>query len=300
MAVAHVSGRAGAAAASVGGNVATVGSRGAVAREKEPEQAAKTDDTGRALARRERGPRCRLARAAIEARLHLRPPAEGRENAPKVVDDERQVRRQTLAHGLAVVCSFDTGEPLQVLLDDVGDLEEDVGALGDRGLGPGLVEGRGGRVDRRANVAGVATRRLAEHRLSVDRRHVVKVFSARGLDELTANEVAIPSKRQRDAKRQSADRNRAGRAGGRRRVRSPPPRGAPHLCGSPRSAKPDVAAVDVERAADGAARRPRTPALGLRVALAAETPIRPRVFDAVLAAESIIVKIPRLPTTQRE
>ena len=55
MAVAHVSGRAGAAAASVGGNVATVGSRGAAAREKEPEQAAKTDDTGRALARRESG-----------------------------------------------------------------------------------------------------------------------------------------------------------------------------------------------------------------------------------------------------
>ena len=69
----------------------------------------------------------------------------------EVVDRVRDVDGARLADGLAVVERLDKGEMLGVLLDDVGDLVQDDGALGLVGLAPGL-ERLPCRVDRAIDV----------------------------------------------------------------------------------------------------------------------------------------------------
>ena len=51
----------------------------------------------------------------------------------EVVDRQRDVGGEGLAHGLAVLPRLGDGQHLQVLLHAVGDLEQDVGALGRAG-----------------------------------------------------------------------------------------------------------------------------------------------------------------------
>ena len=56
-----------------------------------------------------------------------------------MVDGERDVGEARLADRLAVVDGLDRGEHREVLLHAVGDLVEDLGALGGRGLAPGVL-----------------------------------------------------------------------------------------------------------------------------------------------------------------
>ena len=62
----------------------------------------------------------------------------------EVVHHQRHVGGQGLADRLAVVDGVAAGEKLEVLLGDVGDLVEDLGALGDGHRAPLVFGGMGG------------------------------------------------------------------------------------------------------------------------------------------------------------
>ena len=66
--------------------------------------------------------------------------ADGGGEVAEVVGGERDVGVEGLADRLAVVPGFGDGEHLEVLVDPVGDLVQDGGALGDGGLAPGRVQ----------------------------------------------------------------------------------------------------------------------------------------------------------------
>ncbi len=72
----------------------------------------------------------------------------------EVVDGERQVGRQGLPDGLAVLPALDHSEVLEVLLDAIRDPEQDVRALGGTGLAPRLSRRVGG-VECEVDVIGV-------------------------------------------------------------------------------------------------------------------------------------------------
>ena len=109
----------------------------------------------------------------------------------EVVHRQRQVGGETFADRLAVVPGLGNGEHRQVLLQRVGDLEQDVRALGGRRLSPLGRRGMGG-VERRVDVLCGSPGDLGE-RLAVHRRDVLEVLSLDRLDPLAADEVAVPA-----------------------------------------------------------------------------------------------------------
>lgn len=92
--------------------------------------------------------------------------AKGTGEVAEVVDGERDVRGEGLADGLAVVPGLGDGDLLEVLLDAIGDAEQDQRTLGDGGLAPGRCGGVGG-VEGEVDILGGRAGDLAEH-LAVD------------------------------------------------------------------------------------------------------------------------------------
>ena len=115
-------------------------------------------------------------------------PKDAREVA-EVVDGEREVGGERLAHGLAVLPRLGDGERLEVRLDAVGDPVEDERALAERGLAPGGGGGVGG-VEGCLDVLLGAPGDLAE-RLAVDRRDVLEPEALLRVDPVAADEVAV-------------------------------------------------------------------------------------------------------------
>ena len=158
----------------------------------------------------------------------------------EVVDRERDVGGERLADGLAVLPRLGDGDPLEVLLHAVGDLVEDVGALGRARAAPrpgGAVRG----VERALDVVGGAPRDLGEGPARHGAR-VLEVLPAGRRDVLAADPVVVPGLVLGD---------RPVRAGGcvdRHRL---PPRSADSQCWS--SPRPGEVAVG-RGASDGGAR----------------------------------------------
>jgi hypothetical protein len=75
-----------------------------------------------------------VLRVDLAQRAFLRAQAAG--EVAEVVDRQRDVGVQRLAHRLAVVHRLGVGQQLEVLLDAVGDLQQEVGALGRARGGP--------------------------------------------------------------------------------------------------------------------------------------------------------------------
>ena len=67
--------------------------------------------------------------AAVEHRGRSFFGAEDAREIPEMIGAERDVDGARLANGLAVVERFDAGKELGVLVDDIGDLQQDVRAL---------------------------------------------------------------------------------------------------------------------------------------------------------------------------
>ena len=128
-----------------------------------------------------------VSSSSCEMRALLRAQHAG--EVAEVVDRERDVGGQRLADGLAVLPRLGDGDRLEVLLDAVGDLVEDVAALGRARLAP-----RGERLPRDihcpVDVFDGAAADLAE-RLAVDGRDVLEVLALHRVDELAADVVAV-------------------------------------------------------------------------------------------------------------
>ena len=105
----------------------------------------------------------------------LRPNAAG--EIAEMIDRERQIGALGFADRLAVVDRLDQGKKLELLFDTVGDLVEDRGPLGRRGLAPGVLRLVRG-VERKLDIGGLRARDLA-HGLAGDRADVVEVIARR-------------------------------------------------------------------------------------------------------------------------
>ncbi len=115
----------------------------------------------------------------------LRADASG--EVAEVVDRQRKVGGEGLADRLAVLPGLEDGELLEVLLQPVGDLEQDVAPLGRRRATPcvlGVRRGLDGGVDVGCLAAG-----HRDERLAVDGRDVLERLAVLGWDPLAADEV---------------------------------------------------------------------------------------------------------------
>ncbi len=107
----------------------------------------------------------------------------------EVVDGERQVGGHGFADRLAVIDQLDKGEDLEVLLHPVGDLVEDIGALGRRGPPPSSLRFVR-RIERKLYVRGLTARDLAD-RLTGDGAKIDKVLSANWRHPTSTNKVVV-------------------------------------------------------------------------------------------------------------
>ncbi len=107
----------------------------------------------------------------------------------EVVGGQRDIGVERLAHRLAVVPGLGDGEHLQVLLDAVGDLQQDQRTRLDAGLAPGIGGGMGG-VQGLLDVGGVGARELGDG-LTVDRGKVGEILTTGRLDELAVDVIAV-------------------------------------------------------------------------------------------------------------
>ena len=107
----------------------------------------------------------------------------------EMVDGQRNVGIHRFADRLAVVDGFRRGDQAQVLFDAVGDAVQDIGALGRRGLAPGILGGMGG-VQRQLDVFRRGTGDFAKWQAG-DRRDVGKVFTFYRGDEFAADVIVI-------------------------------------------------------------------------------------------------------------
>ena len=115
--------------------------------------------------------------------------ADGGGEVAEVVGGERDVGVEGFADRLAVVPGFGDGEHLEVLVDPVGDLVQDRGALGDGGLAPGRCDLVGG-VQRQLDVLGGAAGDLAEG-LAGDGGDVLEVLALDRGNPLAADPVLV-------------------------------------------------------------------------------------------------------------
>ena len=107
----------------------------------------------------------------------------------EVVDSQRYVGRQRLAHRLAIVPGLGLGDGLQVLFDPVGDAVQQQGAFRHAGLAPGVLGGVGG-VQRLFDVRRVRPGHLAQD-AAVHRGGVLEIAAVDRWDPLSADEVVI-------------------------------------------------------------------------------------------------------------
>ncbi len=107
----------------------------------------------------------------------------------EVVHRQGDVGVEGFAHRFAVVPGFRHRQGFQVLLDAVGDLEQQVAALGGGGFAPGGRRAVGG-VQRQVDVLGGGAGNLAEHP-AVHRADVVEVLAFDGRDPLAADVVFV-------------------------------------------------------------------------------------------------------------
>ena len=107
----------------------------------------------------------------------------------EVIDRERNVRRHRLADRLAVVDRLGIGEQFKVLLDAIGDLQQQVRALGRRRAAPAVSRGVRG-VQRKLDVFARGARGLGVD-LAGDRRDDIEVRALDGCDPLAADEVVV-------------------------------------------------------------------------------------------------------------
>ncbi len=107
----------------------------------------------------------------------------------EMVDGQRNVGGGGFAQRLAVIPGFGLGDPCQVLLDTVGDLQKDVGAFGDRRPAPTVLCLVGG-IERQLYILGRRARHFAQLS-AVDRRQVVHVAALDRLAPFAADKIAI-------------------------------------------------------------------------------------------------------------
>ncbi len=107
----------------------------------------------------------------------------------EVIDGQGKIGVKRLAHRLAVVPGLGDGQHLEVVLDTLGDLQQQVGTLGDGRLPPGGSRGVG-RIQGLVDVLDIGTRDLADH-LAVDRADVVEIAPLHRRHELTPDIVAV-------------------------------------------------------------------------------------------------------------
>jgi len=115
--------------------------------------------------------------------------AQGAGEVAEMVGRERDVSVQRLADRLAVVDGLGVGEHLEVGFDAVGDLQQDIGALGRRGPGPLVGSGVRG-VECGFDVLGGGACGLRVD-LAADRRDDIKVLALDRGDPLAADEVVV-------------------------------------------------------------------------------------------------------------
>ena len=107
----------------------------------------------------------------------------------EVVGGKRNVRRERLPHGLAVLPALRDGEHLEVLLDRVRHLVQDTRALRRRRLAPRVLR-RVRRVERELDVLRGGARNLGE-RLARGGRQVVRVLALHRRNPVAADEVLV-------------------------------------------------------------------------------------------------------------
>ncbi|MCY1409593.1 hypothetical protein D9M71_249460 [compost metagenome] len=107
----------------------------------------------------------------------------------EVVGGQRDIGVQRLADRLAVVPGFGDGEQFQVLLDAVGDLQQDVRAILHRGAAPCVGSGMGG-IQGLVDVLGAGAGEFSD-RLAVHRRGIGEVLAFHRRDEFAADVVAV-------------------------------------------------------------------------------------------------------------
>jgi hypothetical protein len=107
----------------------------------------------------------------------------------EVVDRQRQVGGERLAHGLAVLPALGDRQHLEVLLHRVRDRVEHSGALGGGGAAPAALGGVCG-VERELDVIRCGMRHLAE-RLRRRRGEVLAVLAAARRHPFAADEVLV-------------------------------------------------------------------------------------------------------------
>jgi len=107
----------------------------------------------------------------------------------EMVRRQRDVGVQGFTHGLAVVPGFGDGEHLQVLLDAIGNLQQDQRARLHAGLAPRVGSCMGG-VQGFLDIGGIGAGKLG-NRLAVHWREVGEVLPVDWLDELAIDEVAV-------------------------------------------------------------------------------------------------------------
>jgi hypothetical protein len=115
--------------------------------------------------------------------------AQGAGEVAEVVSREGDVGVQRLADGLAVVDGLGVSQHLEVGLDAVGDLEQDVRALGWRGAAP-LVGGGVRGIECGLDVLGGGAGGLGVD-LAADRGDDVEILALDRGDPLAADEVVV-------------------------------------------------------------------------------------------------------------
>ena len=133
-------------------------------------------------------------------RAFLRADAGG--EIAEMVDRQRDVGEGRLADRLAVVDGLDRGEHLEVLLHAVGDLVEDLGALGGRGVAPGVLGLMRG-VERKLDIGGLRAGDLAD-RLAGDGADIVEIVAVDRRHPFAADEIVV-ARAQRHPRIQSLD-----------------------------------------------------------------------------------------------
>ena len=115
--------------------------------------------------------------------------ADARGEIAEMIDGERNVGEGRLADRLAVVDGLDRGEHLEVLLHAVGYFVEDLGALGRRGIAPGIFRLMRG-VERKLDIRGLRARDLA-YGLAGDRADIVEVAAGDRRHPSATDEILV-------------------------------------------------------------------------------------------------------------
>ncbi len=115
--------------------------------------------------------------------------ADAAREVTEVICSQRYVGVQGFTNGFAVVPGFGDCELLQIRLDAVGDLQQDVGAILDRGASPGISSGVSS-IESPLDIFGTRTREFGDH-FTIDRRGVDEVFAFDRRHEFTTNVIAV-------------------------------------------------------------------------------------------------------------